>query len=216
MIPVPIIISLWAYEQWKWLQNLKVKKAEAELALLKTQINPHFFFNTLNNLHALTLKKHENAPEVVLKLSHIMRYTIYEGKKEHVFLKDEITFLKNYIELHKIRYHKNVKINFSHNSNDSDTIAPLLFIVLLENAFKHGAEKLIENAFISINLESNSDTVYFTVQNNFDVDEQSTQNGIGLDNLKRRLHLLYPKKHTLVIEQINHIYTADLKIQKND
>ncbi|WP_229731303.1 sensor histidine kinase [Hyunsoonleella pacifica] len=214
LVSIPIIIVLWAYEQWKWFKNLKAEKAEAELLLLKTQVDPHFFFNTLNNLHALTLKKDDKAPEMVLKLSHIMRYTIYEGKKDIVFLKDEITFLENYIELHKIRYHKTLKVSLSHNINDSDTVAPLLFIILVENAFKHGAEKLTENAFITMHLESNPTSIHFTIQNNFDIDEHSLQQGIGLDNLKRRLNLIYPKKHNLVIEQIDNIYKSDLKIEK--
>ena len=102
VIPIPIFIGLWMYEQWRWLKTLKVDKAKAELSSLKSQINPHFFFNTLNNLYGLVIEKSEKAPEVVLKLSDMMRYTIYEGKKDFVLVKDEIRYLENYIELHKI------------------------------------------------------------------------------------------------------------------
>ncbi|WP_273566825.1 sensor histidine kinase [Maribacter halichondriae] len=105
-LPIPVFASLWAYEQWRWLKTLKADKAKAELALLKNQINPHFFFNTLNNLYGLVVEKSEKAPEVVLKLSDMMRYTIYEGKEDLVLVKEEITYLENYIELHKIRYQK--------------------------------------------------------------------------------------------------------------
>jgi hypothetical protein len=211
-IPIPIVISMWVYEQWKWFQNLKTEKAKAELAMLKTQVNPHFFFNTLNNLYALTVKNSNKAPEVILKLSDMMRYAIYEGEKDIVFLKDEISCLENYIELHKIRYHKNVKIEFTHTINKNETIAPLLFIIFLENAFKHGVEALTENAFITINLISNEDCIHFTIENNFDSNEISEKKGIGLDNLKRRLALIYSDNHELSIQKKDSIYKADLKI----
>ena len=96
----------WLFQQWKWLKTLESKKSKAELSLLKSQINPHFFFNTLNNLYGLTVEKSDDAPNVVLKLSDMMRYTIYMGKEDLVPLKDEVDYLQNYIELHKIRYQK--------------------------------------------------------------------------------------------------------------
>ena len=108
-------------------------KSKTELSLLRTQINPHFFFNTLNNLYALTVKNSKQAPDVILKLSDMMRYTIYEGEKETVKLVDEIEYLNNYIELHKIRYKKNVKITFEHQIDTSLSIAPLLFIIFTLN-----------------------------------------------------------------------------------
>lgn len=213
-IPIPIVISLWIYEQWKWLQNLKFEKSKAELSMLKAQVNPHFFFNTLNNLYSLTVKNSDKAPEVILKLSDMMRYTIYEGKKDIVFLKDEIIYLNNYIDLHKIRYRKSVKIEFTHTIEYSDTIAPLLFIILLENAFKHGVETLTENTFIIISLTSNAEYIHFTIENNFDPNEISKEKGIGLDNLKRRLELVYPNKHELSILEKDTMYKVDLKINK--
>lgn len=214
LIPIPLLFGLWTYDQWKWFRNLKSEKAKAELALLKTQINPHFFFNTLNNLYALTVKNSDKAPEVILKLSDMMRYTIYEGKKDIVPLNEVIVYLKNYIDLHKIRYHKSVKIDFTHTIGDGDTIAPLLFIILLENAFKHGVESLTENAFITINLISNVDFIHFNIENNFDSNEISEDKGIGLDNLKRRLELIYPDKHQLSILEKEPIYKVDLIISK--
>jgi len=214
-IPIPILFSLWIFEQWKWLQNLKAEKLETELSLLKAQINPHFFFNTLNNLYALTIKNSEKAPEVILKLSDMMRYTIYEGEKESVKLQDEIEYLKNYIELHKIRYKKTVEITFNHDVDTSLTIAPLLFIILLENAFKHGIDSLSENAFVTIDLYEEDKFIYFIIENNFDPKEKSESGGIGLKNLKRRLSLLYKDNHELKVDITNNSYKTTLKIAKH-
>lgn len=214
-LPIPVLFLIWIFEQWKWLQNLKAEKSKTELSLLKSQINPHFFFNTLNNLYALTIKNSKQAPDVILKLSDMMRYTIYEGEKETVKLGDEIDYLNNYIELHKIRYKKTVDISFKHDIDTSISIAPLLYIILLENAFKHGIENLTENAFIHINLYEDDDFIHFNIENNFDPKEISEDKGIGLSNLKRRLALIYPKKHELISYQENNIYRTTLKISKH-
>jgi len=216
IIPAPLFFFLWIYEQWKWIKGLQAEKVKAELSLLKTQVNPHFFFNTLNNLYALTIKNSKQAPEVILKLSEMMRYTIYEGKKDTVPLKEEITYLENYIELHKIRYHKSVMIQFKHIIVENDSVAPLLFIILLENALKHGVESLTENAYVNINLVSDAKKIHFTIENNFDSKEMSPEKGIGLENLKNRLSLIYPKNHKLSIKEEENIFVADIKITKND
>lgn len=214
-IPIPILFMLWLFEQWKWLQNLKAEKAKTELSLLRAQINPHFFFNTLNNLYALTIKNSKQAPEVILKLSDMMRYTIYEGEKESVKLQDEIEYLNNYIELHKIRYKKTVEITFNQDIDTSLTIAPLLYIILLENAFKHGIETLAENAFIHINLYEDADYIHFDIENNFDPKEISESNGIGLKNLKKRLSLLYKNRHELNTNKKSNTYKTTLKTSKH-
>lgn len=218
LFPTPLILAfcLWVFEQWKWAKTIRADQARIELSLLKTQINPHFFFNTLNNLYALTVKQSDQAPEVILKLSDMMRYTIYEGKKDIVPIKAEITYLENYIELHKIRYHKSVTIEFKHDFEDGDTIAPLLFIILLENALKHGVESLMQDAFVTMNLKSNAKEVHFTIENNFDTPEIATEKGIGLDNLKHRLSLTYPKRHEFKITEKENVYSVELKIKKHD
>ncbi|MCK0179261.1 histidine kinase [Flavobacteriaceae bacterium S0862] len=214
-LPIPFLFLVWVFEQWKWVQNLKAEKSRTELSLLRAQINPHFFFNTLNNLYALTIKNSNQAPDVILKLSDMMRYTIYEGEKEIVKLGDEIEYLNNYIELHKIRYKKTVDISFKHHIDTSLSIAPLLFIILLENAFKHGIETLTENAFIHINLYEDTDFIYFKIENNFDPKEISEVKGIGLTNLKRRLALIYPKKNELTVKKTKNTYKTTLKISKH-
>ncbi len=214
-LPIPALFMVWVFEQWKWIQNLKAEKAKSELSLLRSQINPHFFFNTLNNLYALTVKNSKQAPDVILKLSDMMRYTIYEGEKETVKLADEIEYLNNYIELHKIRYKKSVEITFKYDIDTNLQIAPLLYIILLENAFKHGIETLTENAFIHIYLHEDTNFIHFEIENNFDSNEISEPKGIGLTNLKRRLSLIYPKKHELNSFKENNIYKSTLKISKH-
>lgn len=192
--------------------RLKNEQTQAELLHLRSQLNPHFFFNTLNNLYGLTIKNSKQAPEVILKLSEIMRYTIYQGEKSRVSIKDEISYLENYIELHKIRYKKSVFIAFNHTVDETLTIAPLLFINLLENAFKHGVDTLEEDAFITMNLTNDANGVHFSIENNFDDTTENQRNGIGLTNLKRRLSLLYPKKHTLTFTNRSNVYKVTLKI----
>ena len=218
IFPFPLFmgVCIWLYDQWKWVKTMKADQTKTELSLLKTQISPHFFFNTLNNLYALTVKKSDEAPGVILKLSDMMRYTIYEGRKDLVPLKDEITYLENYIELHKIRYHKSVTIQFEHEIEERDVISPLLFIILLENALKHGVESLMQDAFVKMSLKSNVKEVHFTIENNFDENKEDTERGIGLDNLKNRLSLIYPKKHDLTITEKGNVFSVDLKIKKHD
>jgi hypothetical protein len=211
-LPIPFLILVWVYDQWKWLKTLKADKSKAELELLKTQINPHFFFNTLNNLYSLTVKHSDKAPEVILKLSEMMRYTIYEGKKEFVPLREEVTYLENYIELHKIRYQKKVNIEFIHSTENEDQVAPLLFIILLENAFKHGVESLADSAYVKMNLSSSNNNIHFKIENNYEPMEINEAEGIGLENLKRRLELIYPKTHELNIHRTTKIFAVDLKI----
>jgi hypothetical protein len=212
-LPIPVLIAVWIYEQWRWIRSLQTEKTNAELALLRTQINPHFFFNTLNNLYSLTIKHSDQAPEVILKLSDMMRYTIYEGEKPLVPLKEEITYLQNYIDLHKIRYKKKVDISFEQQVDDGIKVAPLLFIILLENAFKHGVESISEAAFVHISLRSEGDQIHFSIRNNFDPDEVQSAKGIGLDNLRRRLNLLYPKQHSLNFTSEGNIFNVELTLE---
>ncbi|WP_428741073.1 sensor histidine kinase [Tenacibaculum sp.] len=211
--PFFILLLNWFYQQWKWLKTVESKKSKAELALLKSQINPHFFFNTLNNLYGLTVEKSDDAPNVVLKLSDMMRYTIYKGNEEEVFLKDEIDYLNNYIELHKIRYNKFVEITFNHSCELDCKVAPLLFIIPLENAFKHGVECLTEGAYIHIDLKTNKGVIYFSIENNFEAPKTTHTGGIGLENLKQRLKLLYPNSHNIQIETKNSNYKLTIEIK---
>ena len=145
---------------------LKNEKTKNELLHLQSQVNPHFFFNMLNNLYGMIDKDTDKSKALILKLSDLMRYSIYEGEKNVVTLEEEITYLKNYIELHQMRYHKKIDIQFNTNLEDSPIkVMPLLFIILLENAFKHGVENLRDNAFISVNITSKNKTILFQIEN---------------------------------------------------
>ena len=131
----------WLVRQIIFITKLKNEKTKAELMFLKSQVSPHFFFNMLNNLYGLVAKDPQKAQELILKLSDMMRYSIYEGEKESVTIEEEIIFLKNYIELHKMRYHKEINVDFDSDIDENLKIVPLLFIILLENAFKTGIFK---------------------------------------------------------------------------
>ncbi|MCC1484644.1 sensor histidine kinase [Winogradskyella immobilis] len=208
-----ITIARWLFKQIKFIIRLKNEKSKTELMHLKSQVNPHFFFNMLNNLYGLVDKDSKKAQELILKLSDMMRYSIYDGEKDTVLLSEEITYLENYIELHKMRYHKVIDVQFNIETNDNDyEIMPLLFIILLENAFKHGVENLRENAYVHINLVAHNNEVIFEIENNFDVTEDKEESGIGLKNLKRRLELVYPKNHMLTKSKTDNIYSAKLNI----
>ena len=214
-IEISYLIFYWIFKYRKNIQKLKSDKLEAELMLLKNQINPHFFFNTLNNLYSLIKKDADAAQDYVLKLSDLMRFTIYDSGKESVKLKDEIDYLINFIDLQTARYHKNIDINFEKSINNPESsIAPLLFINLLENAFKHGVENATENAFVHIKLIEDNSKISFTVKNNYDAEESSESSGIGLKNLKDRLNLIYPNKHQLCDNIEENSYSTTLEIYK--
>lgn len=200
--------------QIKFLLQLKSEKTSAELLHLKSQVNPHFFFNMLNNLYGLVGKDDKKAQDLILKLSDLMRYSIYEGQKDFVPISEEVEYLKNYIELNKMRYHKKIDIRFDAQIEGEYKVRPLLFILLLENAFKHGVEKLRDNAYVHINIIAHEEQVQFSVENNFDSSEKENQEGkgIGLKNLKRRLQLAYPNEHDLSFFATGNVYKAQLKL----
>ena len=212
-LPIPFFMILWFFEKWKWVKSLEAAKEDAELALLKSQINPHFFFNTLNNLHALAVKKSDDTPEVILKLSELMRYTIYEGENDRVSLQTEVDCLNNYIDLHKIRHKRNVDIRFESAISEELKVTPLLFVTLLENAFKHGVETVNEGAFIHMKLVAEKEEIIFTVKNSFERKSGDQEKGIGLKNLKKRLELIYPDRHQLNIVQTDDIFAVTLSIK---
>jgi len=209
------VLFYWGVMELKSLIKLKKEKTQTELLHLKSQVNPHFFFNMLNNLYGWVEKDAKKAQELILKLSDMMRYSIYEGQKDLVTLEEEVEYLKNYIELHKMRYHKKIEVLFNLEIQDKELrVMPLLFIILLENAFKHGVENLRENAYVRINMTTSINEIQFTVENNFDNTEPIEQSGIGLKNLKRRLELVYPNKHSLSSSTTNDVYKAQLTLKQ--
>jgi len=187
---------------------------EAELNFLKSQIQPHFFFNTLNNLYSLTLKKSDQAPEVVLKLSELMSYMLYETNSAKVSLNKEIIYLQNYIDLEKLRFGKNLDLSFNiEEETDGVYLPPLVLILFIENSFKHGTRDAANNMKIDIRLKVEDGFLFFTAKN--PVEENMVAKklpGIGLKNAKRRLELIYGNNYSLEEVKAENEYTVSLKI----
>ncbi|RKR09393.1 histidine kinase [Flavobacterium sp. 90] len=196
------------------LLKLEEEKKSMELKILKNQLNPHFLFNTLNNLYTLTLKKDEKAPEVIAKLSEILDFVLYRCNEDYVSIEKEITLIENYIALEKLRYSENrLGISFAKNIEVSNKISPLIVLTFIENAFKHGVINETEKAIISLHLESKKEQIVFSIENTKpknDFGKISDKSKIGLDNVRKQLDLLYPKKHHLEIEETQTSYTVKL------
>ncbi len=205
-------------------ENLKfTEKAqehlEAELSLLKGQVNPHFLFNTLNNLYSMSLHDSKKTPDMILKLSQLLSYMLYECKDETVCLEQEINFIKNYIELEAIRVEDIAEVHFEVKGNNPGyKIPPLLFIPLVENAFKHGisSEKEYSDIYIQIHIDENE--IELKTKNPLEknkLSENTIHNGLGLENVRKRLELLYPNKHHFEIEKSDTDYKAQLVLKMN-
>ncbi len=199
-------------------QELQTQTMQSELRFLKSQINPHFLFNTLNNLYALTLKKSDEAPEIVLKLSEMMRYMLYECNEKQVLLSKEVAYIRNYLDLERLRQGNNIEISFEVNGRISgQKIAPLMFIPFLENSFKHGLSNQISQGFVNIVLNVDEHQVYFYIENSKPDappkrDPSRPSGGIGLVNIHRRLNLLYPGHYELQIEDSPNTYAVNLML----
>ncbi|GJM36594.1 MAG: hypothetical protein DHS20C18_55950 [Saprospiraceae bacterium] len=209
---LPIIVALQWFQQAHEITQLERQQVEQELNLLKQQINPHFFFNTLNNLYSLSLEKSDQSPEVILQLSELMRYVIYKGKEKEVSVQEEVNYLQDYLKLQKIRLYKKFDLTFEEDiAEHSMKIPPLLLIILLENAFKHGIEPAEGNCFLNIEVKSDAQRLVFRCENSFEP-ILSKHKGIGLENLHRRLELLFPDRHRLTTEAQGTTFTANLAV----
>ncbi|MBL7759599.1 MAG: sensor histidine kinase [Sediminibacterium sp.] len=190
------------------------EKLNTELSFLKSQVNPHFFFNTLNNIYSLAIIRSEKTAPAVMKLSSIMRYILTETERDRVPLSNEVDFIHNFIDLQQVRLTEKVKLDFSITGNIGELlIAPLIFIPFVENAFKYGVSTK-EASSIHIQLEAKGHDIFFTATN-FIVQSENTMmenTGIGINNVKRRLELLYPGKHTLITEEKGGYYYVNLHI----
>ena len=205
---------------WFDTQKLKAELVNqtqtSELALLRSQVNPHFLFNTLNNIYSLVCKKSPDAPEAIMKLSSIMRYMLYDANTDVVLLEKEIEYLESFIELQKLRIRNTDFVELRiEGPIENKTIAPMLLIPFVENAFKHGS-KTGPLPGIRIHLTASSHLILFEVSNNVKknvIGTKDTIGGIGLQNIKRRLEILYPGKYTLETNQDNDLYRIKLLIQ---
>lgn len=198
--------------------RLEQEKVMAELQFLKNQTNPHFLFNTLNNLYALARKQSEKTPEAILQLSRFMRFVLYDTNKPTISLKEELQMVHNYISLEKLRFGERIRVSIEEPSDlTAYQISPLILLPLVENAFKHGASEMEENGFINISLTIENGWLRFSVENSFNASSAEAHEGIGLSNLKRQLDLQYPD-HKLSNSSKDDVYSAvlDLNLSEND
>ncbi len=197
---------------------LKKEKATAELNFLKAQIHPHFLFNTLNNLYSLTLDKSDKAPDVVAKLSEMLDYMLYQCSGDQVLVNKEVALLEHYIDLEKLRYGDRLNLSFDYNIKDPQaTIAPLILLSIVENAFKHGVSGTIQHAIIQISLRVKNDSIHFRVYNtkpSVELNgEKSYKEGVGMKNILRQLELIYPKQYQWDIKEQDESYEVNLWIK---
>lgn len=205
---------------WFDLENkrnqLENEKLVAELNYLKAQINPHFLFNTLHNLNYLVYSGSARATDVIIRLSNIMRYMIYDANKEKVLLKKEIEYMNDYIHLESIRLNQAFKINFYTEGDPQQVeVAPLIMLTFLENAFKHGVSDQEEKCWIDVRLVITDDTIRYDVSNKkLKMANKNLRSGFGLDNVKKRLQLSYPAKHRLVITDQDDLFSISLTLNR--
>lgn len=193
--------------------ELRNSQLASELKFLKLQLSPHFLFNTLNNIYSMAYFKDNNTAPAIMKLSEMMRHMLYEDQGKFVFLTKEITFMENFIELWRLKLDEKPKISFTHSGvSDRHLVAHLIFLVFLENAFKHG--NTIDGT-IDIKLTVNKDDeLFFYIRNDIIASRKTAEeeSGVGLTNVKKRLNLIYPEKHTLLLEQEPDSFTVKLTI----
>lgn len=210
-------ISLHIYNYVKLKQNqqqLRIEKQAAELNYLRSQTNPHFLFNTLNNIYSLARDKSDLAPESILRLSKILRFMLYETGGDYIAIEKELQIMMDYIDLEKLRYDESLRVNFNHDIEDmKQALPPLLLIPLVENAFKHGVSETRNQPSVDIHLSVNKRMLTFMVKNSADPSspETSVKENIGLTNLRRQLEMLYTE-YTLDVQHTGSVFTATLKI----
>lgn len=209
---------------WIKMQDIELRynkvereKLKAELNTLKAQINPHFLFNSLNNIYSLSLTNSKKTPEMILKLSDLMRHVLYESRENLISLQKEVEFIQNFIELQRIRLSDQTDIRFELDGAIQDKlIIPLIFEPFVDNAFKHGSKSISEKAFIHIQIQVKDNWLHFKVSNNYEEGLQPTKNeahGIGLKNVQKRLEYLYEKEeYHLNISKKENIFKVELHL----
>ncbi len=208
------LVKQW-YSDQKTTKDLQQEQLQTELKFLKSQINPHFLFNSLNNLYALTLSKSDSAPEVVLRLSNILRYILYESNEGYVSVRKEMEHVKDYVAVEKLRLGMGVSIDIDiDDAIQDDPVEPMLFLTLVENAFKHSEDILPEKRFIRIHAKSLDTGFRFLIENTFSPSKRDSETGgIGLENIKKRLNLIYPNQHDIKSSTADGVYRVDLIIK---
>ena len=202
------------FNEKKLKEALKEKNHEMEMALIKSKLDPHLLFNTINNIDALIIKDAVEASNYLNKLSDIMRFMLYETMAEKILLSQEIEYIEKYIALQKIRTANANYVHFSVTGNiGNKSIAPMIFIPFIENAFKHTTNKKLENA-ITVNIIIKQETIQLVCENKFDsrLSVKETNSGLGNELIQKRLELIYPGKHTLEVHKNNELYSVNLTI----
>jgi two-component system, LytTR family, sensor histidine kinase AlgZ len=207
-----VLFKYWVKKQQEWMQAEK-EKVTAELQLLKAQVHPHFLFNTLNNIYSFSLKYSPKTPGLILKLSSLLSYMLYDCNGDEVLLEKEIEVMKNYIDLEKERYGNKIEISLNIEGDVKDKfIAPLLILPFLENAFKHGTSEQLESPWLSVDIVVKQQSLMCKILNSKNEYVPFSQNGIGIQNVKKRLSLLYPDNYDLKISDDGDVFIVALRI----
>ncbi|MBS1731316.1 MAG: histidine kinase [Bacteroidetes bacterium] len=213
---IPMVIKFfkyWNFKQKDWL-NAQQEKVTAELQLLKAQVHPHFLFNTLNNIYSFSLENSPKTPGLILKLSNLLSYMLYDCRSAEVRLGKELDIIKNYIELEQERYGNKIDISWNVNGDVQDIfIAPLLLIPFIENAFKHGTSEQIEKSWLTVDISVKENKLKAKIANSKNEFALHSKNGIGIENVKKRLAFIYPEQHELKINEESNFYVVSLTIQ---
>lgn len=197
------------------ISKLKSEKLDQELTMLKAQINPHFLFNTLNNIYGMALKKADETPDVILQLSKVMRYNIYEAAERYISIDKDVENIKDFLQIQQIRHH-DLQIRFNEEIDDpSQEISPLILIQFVENAFKHGVSETLGESCIHIDIQLKNGVLHYHIENSKEEKPHGNSTKIGLKNIRRQLELLYPK-HILTVETTHERYIVTLMIDLND
>jgi len=207
------LFKYWFKKQQEWMQAEK-EKVTAELQLLKAQVHPHFLFNTLNNIYSFSLENSPKTPGLILKLSSLLSYMLYDCRGEEVLLEKEIGIMKNYIDLEKERYGNKIEISWDIEGDIKDKfIAPLLMFPFLENAFKHGTSEQLEKPWLSVDISVRHDTLRCKIANSKNEYMPVSTHGIGMQNVQKRLSFIYPNKHELKVNDEGNFFVVSLWIE---
>lgn len=208
-----VLFKHWLKKQQEWVQAEK-EKVTAELQLLKAQVHPHFLFNTLNNIYSFSLENSPKTPELILKLSSLLSYMLYDCKVEYVLLEKEIEVMKDYVDLERERYGNKIEISWHvEGVTENKYISPLLLLPFLENAFKHGTSEQLEKPWLSFDLVVKQDTMKCKVANSKNEFVPVSNHGIGIENVKKRLAFLYRDKYELKINDEGDFFVVSLLLE---
>ncbi len=213
IVSMIVLFKYWVKKQQEWIQAEK-EKATAELQLLKAQVHPHFLFNTLNNIYSFSLENSKKTPGMILKLSSLLSYMLYECKADLVSLEKELEVMKNYIDLERERYGDNIEISLNVEGDvQNKQIAPLLLLPFLENAFKHGTSEQLEKPWLSMDVTVKDQMLKCKIVNSKNEFVPLSEKGIGINNIKKRLAFLYPDNHELKINDEGDFFMISLLIE---